>query len=1004
MAKLKTQKLTNKLIVMRKKTSFMRLFSLVSLFLIGMSMYAQEMTVTGSVTDGSNGELMPGVTVQLKGTTSGTVTSIDGDFSLKAKVGDVLIFSFIGYVTQEFPISGAQAIAIKLESESIGLDDVVVIGYGSQKKSDKTGAVMNVSSTDFNKGVLTDPIQALQGKASGVQITKKGGNPNDGFSVQIRGAGGLATGSQPLYVIDGVPGVDPTSVPSEDIESFNVLKDASSTAIYGSRGANGVIIITTKKGASSAGCGKSTIDVNSYVSIENVSKQLDLLSADEIRSFIAKNNLKQVDQGASTDWQDEIYRTGVTQNHNVAVGGGGDKANYRVSGTFSDFQGVVEGTSKERFTTNASVFQKLLEDKLTVEGNVNASFEENDYENFGGNGPTDVLYQAFQRSPLHPVANADGSYFEYPEYGFQYYNPVAIVNDIQNERSAKKIRLNGSVQYEILKGLKAKLNGGYTRDDSESFYFVPSSSPTTTSKGQASRNYDNNVTKLLEAFVNYDKVIADQHSISLVGGYSYQNSISDGFYAKGTNSQSDYVQANNLGALATVNYGGIGSYKNEWSIISFFGRAAYDFNKKYFVTATVRRDGSSKFGSNNKWGTFPSGSIAWAAKNESFLQDVSWLDQLKLRVGYGLTGNTEGFSPYWSIPVIYPTDMQPSLEDGISNTVVYQTSRDANPDLKWETMEEINIGLDYGVWNNRIQGSIEYYQRRTESLIYNYSLAQPPSKTGSVMANAGVMTNSGLEFNIQYQAVDTKNLNYKTTLTFSKNINNVEQLSDGDFKWKDKQRAYINARGMVGQWTQYLDEGLSLGQWYLPHFVQFANDGAPLFATAAGGVTRDIKQAERRYAGSAMPTANIGWSNAFTIYKDFDFSFAFRAVLGYKVYNVSDMYFSNPALLPGFNANEQAISWFEQDIDGTPVASDMWLEDAGFVRLDNVTLGYTFPKMNKYGINKLRIYATGGNLLTITNYTGVDPELSYSGLDFGLDNFNTYPKTRSYTFGVQLNF
>jgi len=385
--------------------------------------------------------------------------------------------------------------------------------------------------------------------------------------------------------------------------------------------------------------------------------------------------------------------------------------------------------------------------------------------------------------------------------------------------------------------------------------------------------------------------------------------------------------------------------------------------------------------------------LAWAAKNESFLKDVDWLDQLKLRVGYGLTGNTEGFASYWSMPVIIPSGMQPSMDDGVSNTVVYQTSRDANPDLKWETMQELNIGLDWGILNSRLQGSIELYSRRTVDLI---------SKTGNVMANAGIMTNKGIEANVSYQVVDLKNFNYKTSLTFSRNINNVEKLSEGVYNWKDKQRSYISARGMVGQWTQYLDEGMAMGTWYLPHFVDISSDGAFRYATATGGITRNIADAERRNAGSAMPKVNLGWSNSFSIYKNLDLSFSMRAVLGFKVYNVSAMYFSNPTLLPSYNANQQAITWFESKVNATPVASDYWLEDGSFVRLDNLTLGYNVPNVSKLGISKLRVYFTGSNLLTITGYKGIDPELSYSGIEFGLDNFNVYPKTRSFTLGLQL--
>lgn len=985
------------------KLKLRAIMTVVAMVVVSASAFAQKTTVTGVVKDDATNEPIIGASILVKGASNGTVTNIDGKFSISADAKAILVVKYVGYKTQEVSVDGKTDLSIQLKEDAVMLGEVVAIGYGVQKKSDKTGAVMNVGSSEFNKGVLTDPIQAMQGKASGVQISKKGGNPNDGFSVQIRGAGGLSTGSNPLYVIDGVPGVDPTTVPSEDIESFNILKDASSTAIYGSRGANGVIIITTKRGTAGKDGSKNNIDINSYVSMDQVAKRLDLLSASDIRDFIQRNGITHNDAGASTDWQNEIYRIGITQNHNVSVGGASDKSNYRISGTWSDYQGVVRGTEKQRFIGNATVMQKLLKDKLVVDGSISGTFEENDYEDFGGNGPTDIMYQAFQRSPLQPVKSADGSFYENTGYGFQYFNPLAVINEVQNQRSAKRIRMNGSAQYEIIKGLTAKLSGAYTRDDYESFYFTPASQPTSSTKGRGSRSYGNTATKLFEAFVNYDKSFG-KSNVAAVGGYSWQRQSNDGFSAFGTNAQSSYMQSNNLGGLADVNYGSIGSYKDDWTLISFFARGAYNYNQKYFATFTVRRDGSSKFGANNKWGIFPSGSLAWSIKNESFLENTNWLDQLKLRVGYGLTGNTEGFAPYWSLPVIYPTGMQPSMEDGVSNTVVYQTSRDANPDLKWETMQELNLGLDWSVLNSKLQGSIEVYSRRTVDLIYGYSLPQPPSKTGNVMANAGIMTNKGIEANISYQVFSTRTLNYKTSLTFSHNQNNVEKLSDGIYNWKDQQQAYISARGMVGQWTQYMEEGMPMGTWYLPHFVSMSSDGAFLYETASGGVTRDVLQAARKNAGSAVPKVNLGWSNNFVIAKDIDVSFAFRAMLGYKVYNVSAMYFSDPKLLPNFNANQQAVEWFEKGVNATPVASDYWLEDGSFVRLDNLTFGYTLPNTKKIGINKLRLYLTGNNLLTITGYKGIDPEISTSGFGFGLDNFNTYPKTRSFTAGVQLNF
>jgi iron complex outermembrane receptor protein len=987
---------------MRNRFKRTRIFLLLCILILSAGqVMAQNIQVSGKITDQVTGEALPGVNIVVKGTTQGTTSNINGEYKIEISKGATLVFSFIGYLPFEIIVESTQTINVTLTPNVEKLDEVIVIGYGTQKKSDKTGAVTNVAAAELNTGVLTDPIQGMVGKVAGLQITKKGGNPNDGFSVQLRGSAGFATGNSPLYVIDGVPGVDPTTVSTDDIENYNVLKDASSCAIYGSRGANGVIIITTKKGKS----GNSQVSFDSYIAMEKVAKRLDLLSADEIRSFVKKNGLTLVDAGGNTDWQDEIYKTAITQNYSLAISGGKDNTAYRISGNWADYQGVILGTDKQRFNLTTNLTQKLLKDKLTIEGSMFATFEKNNYENFGGNSPTDVMYQAFQRSPLQPVKKADGTYYENTGYGFQYFNPIAIINDIQNNRSAKRFRGNLSAELVLLKGLTFKANGSYTRNDEELFYFEPSTTASTLTKGKGSRSYNNTENKILETFVTYNSIFAEKHTVTFTGGYSWQKNTNDGFNAYGTNAQSPSLTSNNLAGLAGVSYGSIGSYKNDWTLISFFGRVLYSYDQRYAITATLRRDGSSKFGKNNKWGMFPSGSVAWTIKNESFLQNVNYLSQLKLRLGYGRTGNTEGFNPYWSLPITVAQGMQPSLDDG-SNVIVFGLQRDANPDLKWEEVEEYNLGIDYGFMANKIQGSIELYNRNTNNMIDEYSLPTPPSYAGKVIANAGAIRNQGVEVNLQFQALNRININYKTTLTFSKIINKVTKLVDpsSNLRWNGQQRLYISARGMVGQWTQYIEEGHSIGSWYLPHYVGLSSDGARLYQTAAGGVTRTLSNAPRFYCGSALPKINIGWSNYFMLYKNIDASFSLHAILGYKVYNVSDMYFSDPKLLPNFNANKQAIAWFENKIDGTPIASDQWLEDGSFVRLDNFTIGYSVPLVKKWGINKLRFYVTGNNLLTITSYSGIDPEISYSGVEFGLDNFNVYPKTRSFIFGVQLNF
>jgi TonB-linked SusC/RagA family outer membrane protein len=615
---------------MKQNLYFFKIISvIVILFLVSFSTKAQT-KISGTVTDVSRGELLPGVTIMVKGTTIGTTTNLDGEYSISVTSDAVLVYSFIGFKSQEIHVNNQPVINVGLIEDIEKLDEVIVIGYGVQKKRDKTGAVSNVKAAELNGGVLTDPIQGLQGKLPGVVITKKGGDPNGGFSVKIRGSSGLYSGTEPLYVVDGVPGVDPTTVASEDIESFNVLKDASSTAIYGARGANGVIIITTKMG--NLKDGESNVEFNSYVSMDNVANKLDLMSASEVRQYVSDNNLDEfIDGGASTDWQDEIYRTGMSQAYYLAFSSGMENSNYRVSISHNDYKGVVRGSNKGRTIGRINVNQKAFDDKLNISAGLSGTIESNKYIKYDGWGTQDVLYQAFRRNPTDPVYDANGDYYE-TSRAFNYFNPVATINDLQNEREAKRFLGNLKADYEIIKGLTAGVNLAYTRNDHESFYFEPSYTPTTTTNGLGSRSYGNFESKILESTIKYNTVINDNHNLNFVGGYSFQEDISTGFSAYGTDAQSDFVQSNNLSALNSVNAGDISSYKNSNRLISFFGRGVYNYNSKYYFTATIRRDGSSKFGTNHEWGWFPSASVGWNMKEESFLKDVHFLDKFKLRV------------------------------------------------------------------------------------------------------------------------------------------------------------------------------------------------------------------------------------------------------------------------------------------------------------------------------------------------------------------------------------
>ncbi len=981
---------------MKKHRNLLKTLIILLGFLFMGSAFAQSINVTGRVTDGADGNTMPGVTIQVKNTTSGTTSDINGQFSLPVNPGATLVFSFIGYETQEVVVGDNRTINVTMRPELTELEELVVIGYGTQKKSDRTGAVINVQAEDMNKGVLQDPIQGMQGKAAGVLITKKGGDPNSGFSVRVRGASSLETDTQPLFVVDGVPGVDATTIAPEDIESFNILKDASAAAIYGSRGAHGVVIITTKKGSTKG----NRIEFSSYVSTESVANRLEMLSGDQIRAYVQENGLNFIDNEANTDWQDEIYRTGSSQNYSLAVSGNTSKGVYRASVSHQDFAGVVIGSEKQRTIGRINIDDKFLNERLTVSAGLAGTFEKNDYVNYTSNGPMDVIYHMIQRNPTDPVFDEEGNYFEF-QREFNYWNPVALANEITNDRNAKDFFSFLRADLEILEGLYGGVNLSYVRDDNESFYFEPTTLQQGAFVGYGRRNYDNHSSKLIETTLRYNKGFG-RHTMELLGGYSWQDQVYTGFRAQGNNPFLNYSGANDLGMLQTVVAGrDITSYNNMSLMISFFGRGVYNFDNKYFLTATIRRDGSSKFGTNKEWGWFPSASVMWNVTGEDFMQNLDFLTNLRLRVGYGLAGNEKiGIGLDRRTYVSGGSAFNFETGDEVISMVFAQES---NPNLQWETNSELNFGIDFGFLNDRISGTFEYFNKTNYDLLGQYSVPVPPNLSDRIWANVGEIEIKGWELTIQAYPVRTSNFEWRTNVTYSTYDQEVINLSDAsrDFNWSRTQEGYLEGRGLVGDinWTQSIEPGRPVGSWYMPEYAGLSDDGKFLFYTAAGGVTRDITRAERRFLGNANPDFELGWSNYFTFLQNFDFSFTVRAVYGHEIFNTTRLIFGNPYWLPAINVLESALEEKERGLNDNPKLSSYYLEDGSFVRLDNLSLGYNIPVKN---ISNLRVYVASNTLFTLTDYTGVDPEISATGRSFGLDQYNVYPKTRTFILGVNI--
>ncbi len=956
-----------------------------------------QKTISGTVTDAESGDPLIGASILAKGTTTGTITDFDGTYTLDVPDGTTtLVFSYTGYGAQEIELGDQTTVDVVL-SAGTELEEIVVTGYGTQKAKEVTGSIAHVGAEDFNNGNVNSPTQLLQGKVGGLVIARPGTNPNQGFSIRLRGLSTVGASTEPLVVIDGVLGGDLNSVEPQDIESIDVLKDGSAAAIYGTRGASGVILITTKKGQA----GTSRLDYTGQVTFDAVDNVTDVLDPDEYRAFGGGNDL-----GASTDWFDEIMQTGVTHLHNLSLSGGSAETTYRISGNFRDVQGIARTTGFQRVNFRANLTQKAINNRLTVTANLSTSTEDADI------GFEEAFRYATIYNPTSPVRDGNDRWDGYAQQVlFDYYNPVAIIE--QNTSLKKTKTLTGNIRgdYLITNDLKFGLFYSQQRsNENESMYWDKNSFWVgENANGQVRRANFEEEDRLFRTEINYTKTFGANTDFGLLAAYEYQEFDEEGFGLSGGNFLTDAFQFNNVAAaqdFATGN-GGVGSGRQNSKLIAFFGRATLNINDTYFFSGSLRQEGSSRFGADEKWGLFPaiSGGVDLVRA-----AGISGFDQLKLRVGYGVTGNNVA-DPYLSLQRFGPTG---NFFFNGSFVQSFGPVSNANPNLKWETKSDINVGLDFAFLDYRLTGSIEYYDATTKDGVFFFNVPVPPNLFDRTWFNVGEVKNSGLELSLGYNIALGGGANWQIDFTgsrwFTPELVSLTDEDRGVSLGGFRDGANLGSPGQNGTPLIRLEEGAPIGQLWglvIDESNPVAEDGSWNFVDTDGdGSIDDIK--DRAVIGNGFPKYNIGLNNNFT-FGNFDANVFFRGVFGHEMINTFRAFYEAPGQISAYNILRGSSDI--PDLVDQPQFSSYHVEKADFLRLDNMTIGYTLNSDGlPAGFNKIRFFFTGQNLFTITGYSGVDPEprleddSDFGSLAPGIDRRNTYFTARGFTFGLNLGF
>lgn len=957
-----------------------------------------EVTVKGVVKD-ANGEAIIGASVIEKGNAkNGTVTDIDGNYTLKVKRGATLTISYIGYISQE--TKGGNII---LEEDLKSLNEVVVIGYGTQKKADVTSAVVSVKAEDFTKGNFNDAGDLIKGKVAGLTITRPSGDPGATTQISLRGIATVSGNAQPLVLVDGVPG-SLSSVPPENIASIDVLKDASAAAIYGTRGAGGVIIITTKTGQREQ---RTEVTYNGYVSFSTWAKKADFMTSSDIRAGKTTFN----DEGYDTDWLDAISRVGVTQNHSISLSGGNVKTSYFGNFTYRKAEGVMKKTGNESMSVAFDMSHWMLNDMLKLNIKVNA-----DQYQYDVNDATTIYRQAVIRNPTSPIWNEDGSYNEGSL--LQYWNPVSLQNEQSGKNKSQIVKMTGNLTFEPIKGWQTNLmlSKDQTINRGGNYYTSNHSLQGVNQKGSysgsASQSGYTSEATYLELTSKFMKNFNNVHRLDALAGYSYSEDVYDDASMWNGNFPTDYFSYYNmgLGSKLTDGQASMSSSKNSSKLIGFFGRVSYGYADRYNILASLRYEGSSKFGDNHKWGAFPSVSLGWNIMNESFMKSTkSWLNNLKLRAGWGITGVIPG-SSYLSL-LRYSYNGGNYYRNGKWNKGLKAASN-PNPDLKWETAREFNVGIDWSVFNDRLSGSFDYYNKKTSDMLYDYTVPSPPNLYTTTTANVGEMRNTGFELMIKGVPVQTKDWRWETQATLQHNSNKLVSLSN-DLYQTDNTQWLQGVGDPVTQYTHRVAVGESLGQIWSLKAVGVSDQGLFLIENPKTGQCAEFYQEMRNdydnwyeYMGSGIPKFTLGWNNTIN-YKDFDLSLQCNGQFGYKVINQQRVFYENNA--HAYNKLKSAADAIggNRPLSGaqSQVVTSYYIEQGDYFKLSSLTLGYTYTPKKKTYIQNARLYGSVYNVFTITKYKGTDPELGSDNFwTAGVDDRDKYPTVRSFTIGLNVTF